>query len=83
MNKETLKSGGYEYVAMVRPGEHILENDGGYEIWFCNKNHASYGLFFHNTHLEFARNATHADFVAARTRQVKLGKIKKNKHIWK
>ena len=27
---------------------------GNLEVWFCNKNHASWGLKYKNTHLEFA-----------------------------
>lgn len=55
--KETLKQAGYKYIKHIGNQEHCLENpDGGYELWFANKNHASYGLIFKNTHLEFARS---------------------------
>jgi len=33
---------------------HILESScGKREAWFANKNHASYGIVYKNTHLEF------------------------------
>lgn len=54
--KETLKQAGYVYVRYSpRLRAHILENqDGELELWTANKNHASYGLIYKNTHLEFA-----------------------------
>jgi len=57
-NKETLKKAGYEHVRSVGNGEHLLrDREGGkLELWFCRKNHASYGLVYKNTHLEFARS---------------------------
>lgn len=55
--KETLKRAGYKYVKSLGTGEHVLENEDGLkEVWFSNKNHASYGLIWRNTHLEFARD---------------------------
>lgn len=55
--KETLKQAGYTYVEFKR-GMHILrDSDGKLEGWVANKNHASYGLTFKNTHLEFATSA--------------------------
>lgn len=53
--KETLKAAGYTYVEFRKRGSlHILRNsDGKLEAWGANKNHASYGLIFKNTHLEF------------------------------
>lgn len=56
--KETLKQGGYAYQFAIGNGEHVLLNlaTGQYEVWFCNKDHASYGLIFKNTHLEFAHS---------------------------
>ena len=52
---ETIKQAGYEYVEKGDFNEHILKNihTGKFEIWFNNKNHASYALKFKNTHLEF------------------------------
>lgn len=57
---ETLAEAGYRYVMPLGNGEHVLhdDNSGCDEIWFCNKNHASYGLIWGNTHLEFARSWT-------------------------
>lgn len=55
--KETLKNAGYTYIKCNQDGTHLLRDDTGkLEIWFNNKNHASYGLIFKNTHLEFARS---------------------------
>lgn len=59
-NKETLKQGGYKHLKYNKAtGEHTLQDidTGKKEIWFANKNHASYGLIYKNTHLEFARSA--------------------------
>ena len=54
---ETLKKAGYDYIKKLPENEHLLREveSGKFEIWFNNKNHASYGLIFKNTHLEFAR----------------------------
>ena len=54
--KETLKQAGYKHIKQLARGEHLLQNeDGKFEVWFANKNHASYGLIYKNTHLEFGR----------------------------
>lgn len=61
-NKETLKSAGYSYIKYLSNKTHLLENDfGKFEIWVANKNHASYGLIYKNTHLEFIRSADRND----------------------
>ncbi len=56
--RETMREAGYEYVAYLGNGEHSLRDKatGNVEVWFSNKNHASYGIIFKNTHLEFARS---------------------------
>ena len=55
--KETLKQAGYTYIKYLGNGEHLLRNEDKIsEIWFANKNHASYGIIYKNTHLEFARS---------------------------
>lgn len=57
--RETLKEAGYRYVEFdQQAGGHILRHveTGKLEVWFANKNHASYGLRYKNTHLEFARS---------------------------
>lgn len=61
--RETLKQGGYTHFHTLSKGEHILFNveQAKYELWFCNKNHASYGLIYGNTHLEFARTINEND----------------------
>jgi len=53
---ETLKQAGYRHIHCIGNGCHILQDieTGKYEKWFCNKNHASYGIIYKNTHLEFA-----------------------------
>lgn len=55
-NKWGMKGEGYNHIKCLGNGEHLLKNiDGDLEVWFSNKNHASYGLIYKNTHLEFAR----------------------------
>ncbi|MFZ2992450.1 MAG: hypothetical protein WA061_01930 [Microgenomates group bacterium] len=57
-NKKTFKEEGYTYCYYSSYyGGHVLENQWGFhELWFANKNHASFGLIYKNTHLEFARS---------------------------
>lgn len=60
-NKWPMNGEGYRYIRYLGNGEHLLENITGaepyqFEIWFSNKNHASYGLIYKNTHLEYARS---------------------------
>lgn len=54
--KETMKQAGYSYIRMSCNGGHILHNNttGKLELFIKNKNHASWGLKYKNTHLEFA-----------------------------
>jgi len=57
-NKVTLKQSGLIYSRFSKHlGGHVLQDPitGKNELWFANKNHASYGIRFKNTHLEFAR----------------------------
>lgn len=55
--RETPKQAGYVKVESQKNGNVILtDKSGKRELWFCNKNHASYGLIYKNTHLEFARS---------------------------
>ena len=52
--KQTFKQAGYTYVENLGDGLHILKNENGdNEVFFSNKNHASWGLVYKNTHLEF------------------------------
>lgn len=53
--KETFKKAGYKYIKYLGNKEHLLKNQstGEEEVFFTNKNHASWGLVFKNTHLEF------------------------------
>lgn len=56
MPYQTLAEAGYSYVCPGGcAGEHVLRNEqaGKLEVWGCSKNHASYGLKWRNTHLEF------------------------------
>lgn len=55
--KETLKQAGYKYVKYDN-GQHILLNTDtqSFEVFFANKNTASWGLIYKNTHLEFAHS---------------------------
>ncbi len=55
-NKETLSQAGYEYIRFDKASRlHILRDklNGRLEGWTANKGHASYGLVFRNTELEF------------------------------
>ena len=57
--KETFKQAGYTYIENLGNKTHKLQtNEGTFEVWFANKNHASYGLIYKNTHLEFAYSLT-------------------------
>lgn len=57
-NKETMEQAGYVYIKNVGDGGHLLRDKetGKLELWFCNKGHASYGIKWRNTDLEFARS---------------------------
>jgi len=57
-NKFTLAEEGYQYVKNLGEGTHLLMPKEGkiLEVWQVNKNHASYGLKWRNTHLEFCRS---------------------------
>lgn len=57
--RETIRSAGFQYVQFhAKTGFHELRDaeSGKTEFWFANKNHASYGLIYKNTHLEFAHS---------------------------
>ena len=58
MSYESMEKAGYEFVRKLESGEYLLRVSGtdDYEVWFANKNHASYGIKYKNTHLEFARS---------------------------
>jgi len=54
-DKRTFKQAGYTYIKNLGNKSHLLRGPEGItEVWFSNKNHASYGLRYKNTHLEFA-----------------------------
>ena len=50
-----MQAAGYKYVGKRTGNGHILEDaeTGKRELWVNNKNHASYGIIYKNTHLEF------------------------------
>jgi len=59
--RETVKEAGYRYVSFDKDlGGHVLgysdprNVEEKFELWVANKNHASYGIKFKNTDLEFA-----------------------------
>lgn len=57
--RETLAQAGYQYAGFNRQsGAHILReiSTGKLELWAANKGHASYGITWRNTHLEFLRS---------------------------
>lgn len=59
--RETLEQAGYAYAGFDRQQQvHVLKDKetGRLEAWFANKGHASYGITFRNTDLEFARGYT-------------------------
>ena len=58
--KESMKAAGYKYIGFIGHGQHVLQPVDGRpaEVWFSNKNHASYGIIYKNTHLEFAHTAS-------------------------
>jgi hypothetical protein len=53
--RETFTQAGYKYVMQGLDGTHILLNlnTKEFERWAKNLHHASYGLLYKNTHLEF------------------------------
>jgi hypothetical protein len=61
--KETLKEANYKYITRLGVGEHIILNcsTGDYDVFIANKNHASWGIKWKNTHLEFVRTLNYAN----------------------
>jgi hypothetical protein len=59
--RQTLKEAGYVSIKSLSKGKFLLvDQTGKREVWFANKNHASYGLKYKNTHLEFAYSVNEA-----------------------
>lgn len=56
--KQTFQQANYEYIAYLENKEHLVRDisTNKLELFFANKNHASLGLIFKNTHLEFVRS---------------------------
>lgn len=63
MTYETLKQAKYKHLAAFGDGQHLLIRDDIQvpEIWYANKNHASFGIIYKNTHLEFAHSVDTED----------------------
>lgn len=58
-NKVTMHEAGMEYARFSKEfGGHVLRDieTGKFELWTARKNHASYGIRYKNTHLEFVRS---------------------------
>lgn len=52
---ETMKQAQCISIEKISAREYILTFENGRrELWYANKNHASYGIKYKNTHLEFA-----------------------------
>ena len=58
--KELMSKAGYKLVRYLGEGEAVFRDlsTGKLEIWFSNKNHASYGFHYNNTDWEFAREGS-------------------------
>lgn len=56
--KEKLAEAKYKYEKYLGNKSHLLRNmdTDKLEIFFSNKNHASWGLIWKNTHLELVRS---------------------------
>ena len=63
--KETLAEANYTYVRRLAPGLHLLKDldNNQLEVFVCNKNHASWGLIWNNTHLEFVATYQEGNWV--------------------
>lgn len=69
--KETLKEAGYRYIKFLGDRQHVIQPLCGKqppEVWVSNKDHASYGIIYKNTHLEFCRTADESDLKRTRRR---------------
>ena len=56
--KEKFSTANYQYIKYLGDRDHLVKDKstGNFEIFFSNKNHASWGLKWRNTYLEFARS---------------------------
>lgn len=64
MAKSTLSQEGYRYIRYSHEYKgHILKDlsMNKYELFYANKGHASWGMKWRNTDLEFARSLTKAE----------------------
>ena len=54
--KKTMKEEGYKFIKWLGDREAVFQEieTGKLEIWFANKNHASWGFHWRNTDWEFA-----------------------------
>lgn len=63
--RKYLQAAGYHYKGYLGDGEHVLlAPNGQFEVWFSNRDTPSYGLYFKNTVLEFARSASKEEIKA-------------------
>ena len=55
LNCETMRAAGYKHERFIPSRGHVLRDvaTGNLELWMASKNHASYGIVYKNTHLEF------------------------------
>ncbi len=63
--KETIKQADYQYLEYLGCKKHLLLNVATNieEVFFSNKNHASWGLIYKNTHLEFMSSNVKKSFI--------------------
>ncbi|HAC24634.1 MAG TPA: hypothetical protein DCE81_06930 [Cytophagales bacterium] len=60
--KDTFRKACYTYLKFLGGRLHLLKNSqtGKTEVFMSNKNHASWGLVYKNTHLEFVSSTSGA-----------------------
>lgn len=58
-----MKNEGYKFVTYLEKGMAVFEEkeNGIYEVFVANKNHASWGFHWNNTDWEFVRNVVEED----------------------
>lgn len=65
-NYETMEQSGHAFFCRIPYVGVVLRDleNNSLSVWFSNRNHASYGIIYNNTHLEFARLASDFDIEA-------------------
>jgi hypothetical protein len=77
--KQLLKDADYTYYGMIEPRVHVLKDNETKikQLFIVNKKHASWGIRFKNTHLEYVRDLKARDFDAlAANSKLQLAKMK-------